>query len=355
LIAILLAVTLASAGTWHQAVEHAAESVTVTQDRAEAHQDDWMRLAAVATAAMAHARLSGRFEHLAIAEHALEQAFMAAPEGSGPTLLAAELDTRVHRFGAARKRLDQAARVAVLLPADRRRIALLRSRLGTPVQPGTDNDPRTRAAQAHASGELAAARAALAKAIEGAMPDVERWWLCLTAGRWAAQAGDLGASTSWAEQAEQALGGSWQVAHLSAVVLQAEGKLAEAEVLATRAAQSGAPEAYDTLAEVARARGAPQRAMSAYRDARISWETQLSLFPEAAAAGAAAHHLSDLPCSLQPGAELCEGAQERGIELAILDARSNPGVDAIARLGAALTRAGTDPAEALLRAGTLAQ
>lgn len=279
---------------------------------------EWLFEEALARAYMARARLSGDYGDFASAQAAIDRAFSAAPEGTGPHLTAAILAFSLHRLDEAERMLDHVDRYAVP-PANgdlaevlgiRGDIALYRGDSATALRhyreaealvPGSA-DFRLAVYHSHAGRPEAADEALLR--VETGLPRKTRRasaQIALLRGIIQLDNGRLEAAHERFSEADRLFPGYWLIEEHLAEVLALTGDKRRAEtILHDVVRRTQHPEYMDALAGLLRRRGNHEEAQHWARLAREHWNQRIRLFPEAAYGHGIDHclDLADARCAL---------------------------------------------------------
>lgn len=285
-------------------------SIANARSRLGAPGASWGDYAALADFFASRARLTGAYTDFAAAGRLLDRAFAIAPAGAGPHMARAQLNIALHRLPAAEPDIAAINRYAA--PDD----ALLSEAL------------QFTGDIAFYSGRYTEAR----EAYETAQRRVPSLSGDLRLSAWHARLGDPQIARAFLEQADSRIGGPQQLLRAYIEMRRAQldvdaGRWIEAERrlhraddifpgyqpvelrLAAMRALNGAPddavaiyrrvadrdrapEAFDGLASLYRARGDVPEARRWAGDARALWEARLAVLPEAALGHAAAHWLA---------------------------------------------------------------
>jgi tetratricopeptide (TPR) repeat protein len=96
-------------GTFVNALADLDDEILSTRQRADAQPMSWLTLERVAGLYLRRAKLSGDYDDYTKAEQALVEAFERAPEGAGPVMTRAALNSSMHRVDRVQADLDRMA------------------------------------------------------------------------------------------------------------------------------------------------------------------------------------------------------------------------------------------------------
>jgi len=354
--------TPATAASEHQPVRAAAdvsyasmldsvdERIDALQPRVNDRHNDWLIRMHLGILLLERASLTNQLEDFERLEELLDEAFLIAPEGSGPLLLAARFNFSIHRLEAAEEYLEKIDGYAVprrdeMLAAQviRAEIAFQRGEYEAALEGLTAVAavmPAVTTAELalyHAkTGEPEKAEELLAEALASTLrkDPRRRAWLRLQLGLIAL---DRGANLPALEQLEAAdaeLPGWWLVQEHIAEVHERLGDHEKAlEIYAGLVETTGLPQHLDALASAYQHAGEQAKAKELSERAGVLWEEQIGRLPEAAMGHGLQHYLQF-------------GPTERAVELAEKNYAVRPGGEAQVLLARAYLKAGR-AAEAL--------
>lgn len=311
---------------------------------AERRPNDWLQWEVVARGAMERARRSGDYNDYARAERALDRAFAAAPQGSGPLVTRVKLNYTLHRLSRVEPDLAAIERWAVITRDQRDLVASMRSdvafhsgryddaRRGYEARLAVARDVANLVAMAQlewktarfTQAEALLSEAARAATTEGSTLEA---WVSMVRGMMALDRGRYDEAVGHYREGLRATPGSWVLEEHAAEALLLGGHVEEARLMyADLVARTHDPEFMDAMAEIAERQRHPDEAARWVREARAGHDARVRLFPEAAAGHALEHYLRRDP-------RVAVGLAERN-----RDAR--PGGEAQVRLARAYLRVG---------------
>lgn len=291
--------TLAEADT---AIANAEAQVTAANDQ-------WLLHENVARSYLDRARLSGSYSDYVAADAALKRAFAVASPGTGPHLVRAQLDFRMHRLAEAERQMALVEDYAIPSPPVERAeilgmrgdIAFYRGSLKTALQLYEEADrvsPGTatfrRAIHAMKTGDFKRAEtyfdqterdARLPPAQLKAFIELQRGLLDLERGNWPS-------AENWFRKADRTFPGYWLTqAHLVQMwALRGKTEKAEQGYLKI-IARSPQPEVMDALAGLYRNQGDAAASREWAERSGAIWAKRLQQLPEAAYLHALEHDL----------------------------------------------------------------
>ncbi len=274
-----------------------------------AANDQWLLHESVARSYLERARLSGNYSDYVAADAALKRAFAVAAPGTGPHLVRAQLDFRMHRLAEAERQLTLIEGYAIPSPPDERAeilgmrgdIAFYRGNLKAALQLYEEADrvsPGTatfrRAIYAMKTGDFERAERYFDQTErEARLPSPQlRAFIELQRGLIDLERGNWPSAESWFRKADRTFPGYWLAqAHLIQM-WAVRGKVEEAEQGYLRIIErSQQPEVMDALAALYRNQGNAAASREWAERSSAIWATRLQQVPEAAYAHALEHEL----------------------------------------------------------------
>jgi tetratricopeptide (TPR) repeat protein len=289
----------------------AATDIAIANAEAQvaAANDQWLLHENVARSYLERARFSGNYGDYAAADAALKRAFAVAAPGTGPHLVRAQLDFRMHRLAEAERQLALIDGYAIpSLPDERAEIlamrgdiAFYRGNLKAALQLYSEADrlsPGTatfrRAIYAMKTGDFERAEstfdqtereARLLTPQLQAFIDLQRGLLDLERGNWPS-------AENWFRKADRSFPGYWLTqAHL-VQMWALRGKVEKAEQGYRKIIEhSEQPEVMDALASLYRSQGDAEASREWAERSGAIWAKRLQQFPQAAYGHALEHEL----------------------------------------------------------------
>ncbi len=322
--------------------------IEALEQAATRYATDWTRTERLSYAYEQRASLTGDHEDYQRALDAMDRAFRAAPEGTGPFLSRAHLNYTLHRLDAASADLDAADRARLMTPADRNSISTLRGDIAFHRGDLVEAERRHRATDEVLQTSSSAFRVAYDLWQTARFDEAERWlglaearvptsdartraWIRLQMGLMDLDRGRWASALAHYEEADRRYSGWWLVHEHIAEVLVELGRLDEAEErYRDVVARTDNPELIDALADLLESRGETAEVASLRSRADALFEDQLQHLPEAAYGHALEHFLE-------------HGTPARALALAEANHRTRPGGEATVRLAQALLRSERAP------------
>jgi tetratricopeptide (TPR) repeat protein len=289
----------------------AATDIAIANAEAQvaAANDQWLLHENVARSYLERARFSGNYGDYVAADAALTRAFAVAAPGTGPHLVRAQLDFRMHRLAEAERQLTLIEGYAIPSPPDERAeilamrgdIAFYRGNLKAALQHYKEADrlsPGTatfrRAIYAMKTGDFERAEITfdqterearvLAPQLQ-AFIELQRGLLDLERGNWPS-------AENWFRKADRSFPGYWLTqAHL-VQMWALRGKAEKAEQGYRKIIErSEQPEVMDALAALYRSQGDAEASREWAERSGAIWAKRLQQFPQAAYGHALEHEL----------------------------------------------------------------
>jgi predicted Zn-dependent protease len=320
------------------------------QKRADKSAGDWLTRQHLAALLLERAGLTNRMSDFARVERVLGEAFAAAPDGSGPLLIAARFNFSIHRLDRAERILDKMDRQAGQKKDTALQAYMLRAQIaaqrGQYDRAFEDLSAVATAMPAAARADLALYHAKVGEADEAqnlleealaatsARDPRKRAWTLLQLGLVALDNGRFEDALLRLQEADAELPGWWLVEEHLAELYNTLGVHAKAITIYEKlVAREGLAQHMDPLVALYEHTGRTQEAQALKTRAGALWEADLAQFPEAAMGHGLSHYLS-------------YGTPERALELAEANYRARPGGEAQVSLGRAYLKAGR-PGDAL--------
>ncbi len=327
------------------------DKVAFARGRARDAADQWLVQEALAGALVARFRLTGNYDDLAEADHALTIARANAPAASGPIMTEAVFAMMVHRQDRALVALDRLGHAAVPTESDelaesraiegdvafyRGDMAGARSkyRAADKLDAGASATYRW-AVLAKAQGDFPRALAEFSRSADSkhGIAPLHAAGTALQIGAIELARGNAAEARRWFVKADNAFPGFWLIeAHLAqarAIDGDLPGAITQMRDVAQR---SGSAEAMDALAMLLRAQGIGDESRMWSARADTLWRERLNQMPEAALGHALEH-------------ELVFGTPERALDLATRNLAARPyGESRLLMASALLMNGRTEPA-----------
>ncbi len=309
------------------------DEIRATRARADKQPKGWLVLEKLANLHLARARLSGDYDDYEEAERALDQAFERAPEGAGPFITRAALNSTMHRVHLVEADLDKAAAQLLLdeptqaviegmradLELQRGNYALGRTHAQTALELGRTTTSLARLGLIHWQlGEYDRAEALYRDALAAVKgPALEpRAWIHLQLGLMDLDRGRYDDAFNHYKDGAEILPGWWLLEEHIAEIAVLTGRTQQARALYEAIIErTGKAEFMDAMAELALARKDQAEADRWIARARELYEAELARFPEASYGHALGHYLAF-------------GPPERALELAEANHSLRPNVEA---------------------------
>ena len=297
------------ASSYSDALARMDSVITDAEGQVAAADDQWLLHENVARHYVERARLSGSYDDYATADASLKRAFAVAAPGTGPHLVRAQLDFRMHRLADAERQLTLIEGYAIPSPPDERAeilgmrgdIAFYRGDLPTAlrlyeeadrVSPGTATFRR--AIYAMKTGDFKSAGIYFDQTEREARlpPPQLRSFIELQRGLLDLERGDWPSAETWFRKADRTFPGYWLTqAHL-VQMWALRGNVEQAEQGYRRIIlRSQQPEVMDALAALYRAQGNGVASREWAERSGAIWAKRLQQLPEAAFAHALEHDL----------------------------------------------------------------
>jgi tetratricopeptide (TPR) repeat protein len=297
------------ARTYSEAMAQTDLAIANAEAQVAAANDQWLLHENVARNYVERARLSGNYDDYAAADAALKRAFAVAAPGTGPHLVRAQFDFRMHRLAEAERQLALIEGYAIPSPPDERAeilamrgdIAFYRGNLKAALQLYKEADrlsPGTatfrRAIYAMKTGDFERAESTfdqterearlLAPQLH-AFIELQRGLLDLERGNWPS-------AENWFRKADRTFPGYWLTqAHL-VQMWALRGKVEQAEQGYRKMIEhSEQPEVMDALAALYRSQGDAVASREWAERSGAIWAKRLQQFPQAAYGHALEHEL----------------------------------------------------------------
>lgn len=283
--------------------------ITNAEAQVAGADDQWLMHENVARSYMERARLSGDYGDYVAADASLKRAFAVATPGTGPHLVRAQLDFRMHRLADAERQLTLIEGYAIpSLPDERAEIlgmrgdiAFYRGNLPMALQlyeeadrlsPGTATFRRAIYAMKTGDFERAESYFDQTKREARLPPPQFRAFIELQRGLLDLERGDWPSAETWFRKADRSFPGYWLTqAHL-VQMWALRGKVEQAEQgyrkIITRIPQ---PEVMDALAALYRNQGDAAASREWAQRSSAIWAKRLQQFPQAAYGHALEHEL----------------------------------------------------------------
>ncbi len=331
--------------TLGEALDRVQTQIEAARERAESNPTTWRPLAERAGYELRKARLVGGQDAYAAAERSLSEAFVLAPEGSGPWLALARLEFTLHRLAQAEVAIETASHAILIddptradIEGLRGDIALQRGQmddawsafvLAETLHPTSDSAARL-ALWFRRVGDLERADAhyEIASSRYHGVDAYPRAWFELQRGLLDLDRGAYDAALTHYLEANRRLSGFFLVEEHVAEVLALLGKRGQAYgVYLDLVARTGSPEFMDAIAGLYD----PEDGDASRRDwieaAEAAHEEAMEASPESGLGHAIAHFLE-------------YGPAPRALELAVVDHALRPNPAAKRRLALACLRVG---------------
>lgn len=297
------------AGSYSDTLAQTDLAIANAEAQVAAADGQWLLHEIVARHYIERARLSGDYGDYVAADASLKQAFAVAAPGTGPHLVRAQLDFRMHRLADAERQLTLIEGYAIPSPPDERAeilamrgdIAFYRGDLQTALRLYEEADgiaPGTatfrRAIHAMKTGDFERAGNSFDQTErEARLPPAQlRSFIGLQRGLLDLERGNWSSAESWFRKADRTFPGYWLTqAHL-VQMWALRGKIEEAEQGYRKIiARSQQPEVMDALAALYRNQGDAAASQEWAERSRAIWAERLQQVPEAAYGHALEHEL----------------------------------------------------------------